>query len=216
MPDPASPSFVTARRVVFGIALASYVLSFFHRTAPAAIAGELTRAFEIGGAVLGTLAATYFYVYTVLQVPVGVLADTLGPRRILAAGSLIAGIGSLSFGSPRHGNWRRSAARWSAWASPSHSSRFSRSAPCGSPPIASQPSSASRCSPAIWARSSPARRSRGSSRRRRGARSSSRSGCCRCYWRWAPGGAFATGPSRWASHPCAASRPRRRSAGRMR
>ena len=91
-------SFLAARRVVFGIALASYVLSFFHRTAPAAIAGELTRAFEIGGAVLGTLAATYFYVYTILQVPVGVLADTLGPRRILAAGSLIAGIGSLLFG----------------------------------------------------------------------------------------------------------------------
>jgi sugar phosphate permease len=98
MPTPASPSFVVARRVVFGIALASYVLSFFHRTAPAALAGELTRAFEIGGAMLGTVAATYFYVYTVLQVPVGVLADTLGPRRILAAGSLIAGIGSLSFG----------------------------------------------------------------------------------------------------------------------
>ena len=90
--------FVTARRIVFGIALASYVLSFFHRTAPAAIAGELTRTFAIGGAVLGTLAATYFYVYTILQVPVGVLADTLGPRRILTAGSLIAGVGSLLFG----------------------------------------------------------------------------------------------------------------------
>ncbi|MCK7495387.1 MAG: hypothetical protein MZW92_33145 [Comamonadaceae bacterium] len=35
-------SFVAARRVVFGIVLASFVLSFFHRTAPAAIAGELT------------------------------------------------------------------------------------------------------------------------------------------------------------------------------
>jgi sugar phosphate permease len=90
--------FIAARRLVFGIALASYLLSFFHRTAPAAIAGELTRTFEISGAILGTLAATYFYVYTLLQVPVGVLADTLGPRRILAAGSLIAGAGSLLFG----------------------------------------------------------------------------------------------------------------------
>jgi len=89
--------FVRARRVVFGIVLASFVLSFFHRTAPAAIAGELTRAFAINSAVLGTLAATYFYVYTVLQIPVGVLADTLGPRRILSAGSIVAGIGSLAF-----------------------------------------------------------------------------------------------------------------------
>jgi sugar phosphate permease len=90
-------SFVGTRRVVFGIVLASFVVSFFHRTAPAAIASELTRAFSINAAVLGTLAATYFYVYTVLQIPVGVLADTLGPRKLLAAGSIVAGIGSLLF-----------------------------------------------------------------------------------------------------------------------
>jgi sugar phosphate permease len=89
--------FVHARRIVFGIVLASFVLSFFHRTAPAAIAGELARAFAINSALLGTLAATYFYVYTLLQIPVGVLADTLGPRRILAVGSTIAGLGSLTF-----------------------------------------------------------------------------------------------------------------------
>jgi sugar phosphate permease len=94
---PHDGAFVAARRAVFGIVLASFVLSFFHRTAPAAIAGELTRAFSINAAVLGTLAATYFYVYTLLQIPVGVLADTLGPRRILAGGSLIAAAGSLLF-----------------------------------------------------------------------------------------------------------------------
>ncbi len=92
-----TPSLARSRRVVFGIALATYVLSFFHRTAPAAIAGELMATYSIGGAVLGTLAATYFYVYTVLQIPVGVLADTLGPRRVLTAGSAIAACGSLLF-----------------------------------------------------------------------------------------------------------------------
>src|SRR5512143_4293991 len=95
--SPAYRRFLGTRRIVVGIALAGYVLSFFHRTAPAAIAGELVQSFAIDGAILGTLAATYFYVYTVLQIPVGVLADTLGPRRILAAGSLVAGLGSLAF-----------------------------------------------------------------------------------------------------------------------
>lgn len=96
LPDRAR-GFLRTRRVVFGIVLASFVLSFFHRTAPAAIAAELTRAFALNAATLGTLAATYFYVYTLLQIPVGVLADTLGPRRILTAGSVIAGVGSLAF-----------------------------------------------------------------------------------------------------------------------
>jgi sugar phosphate permease len=100
-PTPAAPprsaALATTRRIVFALALASFVLSFFHRTAPAAIAGELTQAFSISAAVLGTLAATYFYVYTLLQIPVGVLADTLGPRKLLAGGSAIAALGSLLF-----------------------------------------------------------------------------------------------------------------------
>jgi predicted MFS family arabinose efflux permease len=92
-----SAALLATRRLVFGLALASFVLSFFHRTAPAAIAGELTQAFAIGGAVLGTLAATYFYVYTALQIPVGILADTFGPRRLLAYGAAVAAVGSLIF-----------------------------------------------------------------------------------------------------------------------
>jgi sugar phosphate permease len=89
--------FRRARRIVLGVVLGSYVLSFFHRTAPASLAGDLTRSFDIPRAVLGTLAATYFYVYTVLQIPVGVLADTVGPRRLLTWGSVVAAVGSLLF-----------------------------------------------------------------------------------------------------------------------
>ena len=81
-----------------GVAVAAYLLSFFHRVAPAAISGDLQVSFAIGGAQLGTLAATYFYVYTLMQIPTGVLADTLGPRRILFWGGLVAGAGAILFG----------------------------------------------------------------------------------------------------------------------
>jgi MFS family permease len=40
----------------------------------------------------------YFYIYALMQLPTGVLADTLGPRRVLTAGALIAGLGSVLFG----------------------------------------------------------------------------------------------------------------------
>jgi MFS family permease len=86
------------RWTVFLIGAAAFFLSFFHRVAPGAIAGELSRAFDVHAAALGALAATYFYVYTVMQLPTGVLVDTLGPRRVLAAGGLVAGAGSISFG----------------------------------------------------------------------------------------------------------------------
>lgn len=90
--------FAASALLIYLVLLAGYVLSFVHRTAPAAIAGELTQAFGVSSAVLGTLAATYFYVYTVLQIPVGVLSDTVGPRIIVTGGALVAGLGSILFG----------------------------------------------------------------------------------------------------------------------
>lgn len=95
---PHDRRFLRTRTGIYAILLAGYVLSFVHRIAPAAIAGELTQAFNINSAVLGTVAATYFFVYTLLQIPTGVLADTLGPRVIVTLGAFVAGAGSLLFG----------------------------------------------------------------------------------------------------------------------
>lgn len=60
---------------------------------------ELMRDFAVGGAILGNLSAFYFYAYAVLQVPVGVLMDRIGPRRLLAGAALVSAVGSLIFAS---------------------------------------------------------------------------------------------------------------------
>jgi sugar phosphate permease len=86
------------RWISFALVSGAYVLSFFHRIAPAAIAGELREAFGASGAELGVLAASYFWLYTPMQVPTGVLVDALGPRRIVALGGIAAGAGSILFG----------------------------------------------------------------------------------------------------------------------
>jgi sugar phosphate permease len=56
------------------------------------------RAFNTSGAALGSLAAVYFFVYAAMQIPAGVLADTLGPRFTVTAGNLTAGAGAILFG----------------------------------------------------------------------------------------------------------------------
>lgn len=94
-----SPSSQRRRRTLaLAIVVAAYVLSFFQRFAPAGIAADLTAAFNTTASSLGALAATYFYVYTLMQVPTGILVDTLGPRRILLIGGMVGGAGSLMFG----------------------------------------------------------------------------------------------------------------------
>ena len=95
---PHHVSAASHRWIAFALGGAAFYLAFFHRVAPVAIAGDLVSAFHINSATLGALAATYFYVYTLMQVPTGVLVDTLGPKRVLAAGGLVAGVGSILFG----------------------------------------------------------------------------------------------------------------------
>lgn len=84
--------------VILAVVMAAYTLSFFQRFAPASIAQDLAQSFETSAASLGVLAATYFYVYTLMQVPTGVLVDTLGPRRIMLLGGLVSFVGSIWFG----------------------------------------------------------------------------------------------------------------------
>lgn len=94
---PLSPQQRRRRDLALAAIVGAYILSFFQRFAPAGIAPDLAAAFDTSAASLGALAATYFYVYTVMQLPTGILADTLGPRRILVAGGVVAAAGSLLF-----------------------------------------------------------------------------------------------------------------------
>lgn len=93
------------RWLMLGVVAVSYIVSFFQRFAPTSIATDLSAAFDISAASLGALAATYFYVYTVMQIPTGVLADTWGPRRILILGGVMGGAGSVLFGLAPSFSW---------------------------------------------------------------------------------------------------------------
>jgi predicted MFS family arabinose efflux permease len=96
---PGSATSTTRQAtLILAVVMAAYTLSFFQRFAPASIAQDLSLAFETTAASLGVLAATYFYVYTLMQVPTGVLVDTLGPRRIILLGGIVSFVGSLWFG----------------------------------------------------------------------------------------------------------------------
>jgi MFS family permease len=83
--------------IVWGLGAALYLMGFFQRVAPAVITSELMREFEINAAALGNLSAFYYYSYVAMQIPTGILSDTLGPRRLLAAGALGAAVGTLMF-----------------------------------------------------------------------------------------------------------------------
>jgi sugar phosphate permease len=97
--DPAvAGRFARLRWTIYVILVLAYMTAFFHRMAPGVVSAELMAAFQTSGVALGSLAAMYYYIYTAMQIPAGVLADTLGPRVGVALGCLVAGVGSVLFG----------------------------------------------------------------------------------------------------------------------
>jgi MFS family permease len=92
------PPPLTLSWTVWALGAVLYLFGFFQRVAPAVMTRELMTDFAIGAAALGNLSAFYYYAYVVMQIPTGILADRWGPRRLLTAGALVAGAGSLLFG----------------------------------------------------------------------------------------------------------------------
>ena len=72
--------------------------AFTQRVAPSVMTEELMRDFSVGAAALGSLSALYFYSYAGMQVPVGMLLDRFGPRKLMSVALLFCCIATLGFG----------------------------------------------------------------------------------------------------------------------
>lgn len=84
---------------MWGIPALLFLLAFAHRVAPGVIAKDLMQAFNASGAIVGLLSATYFYGYAGLMLPAGVLIDAFGPRKVVAGGGAVMGLGTLAMAS---------------------------------------------------------------------------------------------------------------------
>lgn len=86
------------RWAIFTVLASSYIWVYFHRMAPAVVSTDLKSAFGITAVELGSLAAMYYYVSALTQIPSGVLADAVGTRFAITAANLVAGAGAILFG----------------------------------------------------------------------------------------------------------------------
>jgi len=74
-----------------------YCYNYFLRVSPSVMQNELSQAFHINAYQFGTLAAFYYYAYTPMQVPAGMIYDKFGVRFVLCAACLIAVMGLSVF-----------------------------------------------------------------------------------------------------------------------
>ncbi|MFP8951870.1 MFS transporter [Natrialbaceae archaeon A-arb3/5] len=74
-----------------------FLLVNVNRLSTAVLAEDLMAAFETTGTQLGTLHAVFFWVYAIMQIPTGILADRVGPRRTAVAGAAVMNTGAIWF-----------------------------------------------------------------------------------------------------------------------
>jgi predicted MFS family arabinose efflux permease len=107
-PGSSTPNLDTDRnkplskwRLILSVFLpfaAGYYLSFLFRTINASISPVLASDFGLGAAETGLLASVYFLVFAGAQIPIGVLLDRYGPRRVQSVLLVIAVGGAALFG----------------------------------------------------------------------------------------------------------------------
>jgi MFS family permease len=96
----ASPMIAAYWRPVLLVFLpfaAGYFLSYFFRTINAVIAGQLTAELGLDAFHLGLMTSVYFLTFAAIQLPLGVLLDRFGPRRVQSGLLLVAAVGAAMF-----------------------------------------------------------------------------------------------------------------------
>jgi MFS family permease len=76
---------------------AGYFLSYFFRTINAVIAGQLTAELGLDASHLGLMTSVYFLTFAAIQLPLGVLLDRFGPRRVQSGLLIVAAVGAALF-----------------------------------------------------------------------------------------------------------------------
>lgn len=84
---------------IFCLGAVFYIYEYLVRVSPSVMTTDLMLAFHIGAASLGNLAAFFYYIYTPMQLVVGVLMDRYGPRRLFTVAGLACGMGTYLFAS---------------------------------------------------------------------------------------------------------------------
>ncbi|ADU28749.1 MFS transporter [Evansella cellulosilytica] len=90
------------RWVIFASVLFTYLFMSSQRTAPGLITDQLMRDFSVTATTIGLVASVQFFIYTALQIPMGLLADKYGPNLLLIIGASLAGIGNIIYSASTH------------------------------------------------------------------------------------------------------------------
>ena len=81
--------------LVWSVGVTAYVVAVLQRTSLGVSGLDATRRFDASASVLASFAVLQLLVYAALQVPVGLLLDRFGPRRLIVSGAVLMAAGQV-------------------------------------------------------------------------------------------------------------------------
>lgn len=85
------------RWIIYLISCLLFIFSQFYRSSIAVISPNLVADLNLDANDLGLISAAFFYAFAVMQIPVGLYLDSVGPRALMTALSLVAVVGAVVF-----------------------------------------------------------------------------------------------------------------------
>jgi len=92
---------MSPRWVVLAVTVVAFMQTHLHRMAFAPLIPTFVSDLGLGYAAAGTIQTAYFWTYAIAQIPIGVLADRWGSRRVMLACMGVLGVGALAFAASR-------------------------------------------------------------------------------------------------------------------
>ncbi len=85
------------RWIIYLMSCLLFIFSQFYRSSIAVISPNLVKELNLDTEALGLISAAFFYAFAAMQIPVGLYLDSLGPRILMTALSLVAAVGAVVF-----------------------------------------------------------------------------------------------------------------------
>jgi len=97
MPATNKSKYMLSAWLICALGAIFYSYEYFLRISPSVMENALSEHFKLSATGFGVLSGFYYYAYVPMQLPVGVLMDRFGPRRLLTFACIVCVAGTFMF-----------------------------------------------------------------------------------------------------------------------
>ena len=87
-----------ARWSMWALSVLFFYYDMFARTYPAIMIDKVMKTFHINASSVGLIDSLYFYIFAVMQIPVGLILDRFGAKKVFPLAMILAGCGEILYG----------------------------------------------------------------------------------------------------------------------